>query len=1110
MPNDYLEYYSQISEKAYRIFEHAAEAKSTLVDSSGIVEPKIAFDLADRVAKMHDIDIAEPLRELLKIKGKELAALDLSKSIALGKYLPEDYTLEQRLDNAVRVGLAIVTEGVTIAPLQGISSVTIKKNRDGTDYLSVSIAGPMRSAGGTESAVTMLIADHVRQAVGLGKYQANAFDDETGRFVEELRVYERDVGSFQYHVLDQDIITVISNLPVELDGVDTDPNEVVNHKNMARIKTDRVRGGALRVLNDGLIGRAKKLLKRIDLYGLDGWDWLGELKGAVQKGEEGDSAAKRLKEVIAGRSVLSLPNKIGGFRLRYGRACNTGFASVGIHPIVAEILNHTIAVGTQIKIDIPGKGATVAFVDSIDTPIVRLKNGNVVKIQTVEQGIRIKDDIQQILYLGDILISFGDFLENNAQLIPSGYVEEFWLEELTQKIQQYEAKTELAEFLSKVPTLEEALEISLNFQIPLHPKYLFYWEQITPTELELLLKPLKIEDETITYSNNCKAILEKIGVPHEVAGESVILKEMEADIFYQMLFSNPVTPDPTDSVPQILTKATGIRIRPKFSTSVGVRIGRPEKAAARLMKPPVHTLFPIGDKGGATRDLLKASNGSGFYCNIYNRICKNCDLPSVSINCQKCGQRTIIEHTCPICRTTLDSPFCQKCKKKIPTHSFKPYPLKERIIAAQEKIGVRVQEPFKGVMELISQDRIAEPLEKGLIRQSLDLTVFKDGTVRFDATNSPLTHFKPAWIGTSIPKLHELGYTTDIDGKPLVSADQTVEIKMQDVIIPHESGRYLVQTCKYIDTELAKFYGKSSFYNVKNNEELIGHLIIGLAPHTSVGIVGRIIGYTETHVCYGTPNWHSAKRRDADGDADSIMLLMDALLNFSRQFLSDKIGGLMDAPLLVQPIVLPHESQPQAHNFEVTKKLPLEFFEDTISAKKASEVKSVEIIKSRLETEGQFHDYHFTHTTTTLTTSRSRSAYSTLGSMLDKFDMQIRNAELISAVDTTEIVTNVITTHLVPDIIGNLRAYGRQKFRCTSCGRKYRRPPLLQHCICGNNLIQTITRPSIEKYLRLAKRLVEKYDVGPYLKGRIGTLEDEINLVFGKRSGDQLLLTDYN
>ena len=1110
MPDNYLEYYSKISEQVYQIFEKAAEAKSTLVDSSGMVEPKIAFDLADRVAKMHDIDIAEPLRQLLKTKGKEIAALELSKNIALGQFLPEDTPLEQRLDNAVRVGLAIVTEGVTIAPLQGISSVTIKKNRDGTDYLSVSIAGPMRSAGGTESAVTMLIADHVRQTVGLAKYQANSFDDETGRFVEELRIYERDIGSFQYHVLDEDIITVISNLPVELDGVDTDQNEVVNHKNMTRIKTDRVRGGALRVLNDGLIGRAKKLLKRIEMYKLSGWDWLGDLKGAVQKGEEGDSAAKRLKEVIAGRSVLSMPNKIGGFRLRYGRACNTGFASVGIHPTVAEILNHTIAVGTQVKLDVPGKGATVAFVDSIETPIVRLRNGNVVKISTVEQGIKIKDDIEKILYLGDILISFGDFLENNAQLIPSGYVEEYWLAEVEQKIQQYDAKTELEEFLTKTPSLEEAIEISINFKIPLHPKYLFYWEQLSPDELEHLLSPIKVEEETIIYDKKIKPILEKLGVPHDVSCDNVILKEIEAEIFYQLLLSNPIKIVETDSVPQIISSETGIRIKPKFSASIGVRIGRPEKAAARLMKPPVHTLFPIGNKGGMTRDLVKASMSSEFYCNIFNRTCKNCNIPSISIKCQNCGTKTTIEHTCSICRSVLDEPFCQKCKKKVPTYSFKPFPLKDRILAAQEKIGVRVQEPFKGVMELINQDRIAEPLEKGLIRQSLDLTVFKDGTVRYDATNSPLTHFKPAWIGTSIEKLRELGYDSDIDGNALTSPDQTIEIKMQDVIIPLESGKYLVQTCKYIDTELIKFYNKPAFYDVKNTDDLIGHLLIGLAPHTSVGIVGRIIGYTETHVCFGTPNWHSAKRRDADGDADSIMLLMDSLLNFSRLFLSDKIGGLMDAPLLIQPVVLPHESQPQAHNFEVVKKLPLEFFEDTISAKKSSEVKSVEIIKTRLETERQFYDYYFTHTTSALVTSRSRSAYSTLGSMLDKFDMQIRNAELISAVDTTEIVTNVITTHLVPDIIGNLRAYGRQKFRCTSCGRKYRRTPLLQHCACGNKLIQTITRPSIEKYLRLAKRLVEKYDVGPYLKGRIGTLEDEINLVFGKRSGDQLLLTDYN
>ncbi len=43
MPDFYLDYYTGLSNETYRIFEHAASAKSTLADSSGIVEPKIAF-----------------------------------------------------------------------------------------------------------------------------------------------------------------------------------------------------------------------------------------------------------------------------------------------------------------------------------------------------------------------------------------------------------------------------------------------------------------------------------------------------------------------------------------------------------------------------------------------------------------------------------------------------------------------------------------------------------------------------------------------------------------------------------------------------------------------------------------------------------------------------------------------------------------------------------------------------------------------------------------------------------------------------------------------------------------------------------------------------------
>ena len=230
---------------------------------------------------------------------------------------------------------------------------------------------------------------------------------------------------FQFKVLDEDVVKCISNLPVELDGVDTDPVEVVGNKNMRRITTDRVRGGTLRVMNDGLIGRSRKLLKLVETLNLDGWSWLSELKGAIQTGND-DAIHHRMSEVITGRPVLSMAKRIGGFRLRYGRCYNTGFATVGIHPAVPALLNYAIVVGTQIKMDMPGKASTIALVDTIEPPIVRLDDGRVIQVPTVEQAERIRPQVSKIVYLGDMLISYGDFLENNAQLPPASFVEEIW------------------------------------------------------------------------------------------------------------------------------------------------------------------------------------------------------------------------------------------------------------------------------------------------------------------------------------------------------------------------------------------------------------------------------------------------------------------------------------------------------------------------------------------------------------------------------------------------------------------------------------------------------------------------------------------------------------
>ena len=1168
MPAYYLNYQHNILKHVQKTFEFAAKARKLGLDVSDGVEPKIAYDLADRVAKMHNIDIADRLRVLLSWSTKEKAALTIAEEIALAEYGNGD--LRTRLDNAVRVSLAIVTEGMTIAPLQGISDVQLKNNSDGSQYLSISFAGPIRSAGGTEAAFTMLIADHIRKITSLEKYAANSYDDETGRFVEELRIYEREVGNFQFKVLDEDVVKCITNLPVELDGIDTDPVEVLGHRGMKRIHTDRVRGGALRVMNDGLIGRSRKLLKMVETLKLNGWNWLKELQGAIQTGND-DAANHRMSEVITGRPVLSMSKKNGGFRLRYGRCFNTGLATIGIHPVVPILLNHAIVVGTQIKIDVPGKASSIALVDTIEPPLVRLDNGNVIQVSTVEQAAKIRPNIERILYIGDILISYGDFLENNAQLLPASYVEEVWSLQLQAKLLALQASASFQtgekiserliqlskEPFSTSPTVEEAFEISRRFTIPLHPKYSFYWDCVSIDEVLLLREKYyqyqrnaNLTDNNISSysSGSCssllqfpndnpklKDVLEKLGIIHSVKNEGKIIEIDNLDHVYSLAkllihsstarnaaFSSllPVGddadcfPDSNDTL-EFISKTSGVELRAKFASSIAVRVGRPEKAAERKMKPPVHVLFPVGNKGGATRDILRAAKDESFYAEIANRFCNNCKLPSIGTRCRNCYALTPIRNLCVVCREEITDGInnnrCYRCGKDGKTYSPVNYSLKTAVEEAQRKLGIIAGEPLKGVKGLINKHKAAELLEKGILRQKFDLYSFKDGTVRFDATNEPLTHFKPDWTMSSIQKLKELGYTRDYLGRELVSTDQLVELLMQDVVLPLDCSKHLLNVANFIDEELVKLYGLEPFYNSFSVEDLIGHLIVGLAPHTSVGIVGRIIGFTNSQVCLAHPVWHSAKRRDCDGDADSIMLLGDAFLNFSYDFLPDKIGGLMDAPLLIQPIVLPNEVQRQAHNIDVTSGYPLEFYDVTLKHAKAGDfVNMIEIIKNRLGNQDQFFGYGFTHSTRLLTTNIQRSAYSRLNSMDEKLEMQLATAKLINAVDPDEVASMVLTTHILPDIMGNMRSYSSQSFRCSNCGEKYRRMPLMGKCMeCDHELLQTVTRGSVEKYADIAINMCTQFRVNDYLRGRVESLMTELKLIFREQEKEQFTLTEF-
>ena len=1123
-------YYQDILSQYEAAQKTAAIARAKGLDPTDVVESKTVFDLADRVNQMLRLDqfegLVDRLRELLHTTSKERAALTISQEIALGKFGALER--HEALSYGVRAGLAVMTDGVTVAPLEGISGVRIKQNDDNSDYASVSFAGPMRSAGGTEAGFSLVIADQTAKKLGLSNYRAR--QEEIDRFAEELRIYERDVANFQYKVTDDDIRRAISNLPVEIDGIETDPIEVVVHRSLKRVSTDRLRGGALRVLNDGVIGRANKLSKKLASLNISGWEFLAELKGATQQStNETEKAGAHFEEVISGRAVLSMPRSKGGFRLRYGRSMNTGLSTIGIHPAVASLLDYPVVTGTQVKVDMPGKAATIAFVDSIEGPTILTKDGSVIRVSTVAKAEEVHDALAKIIDLGDVLISYGDFLENNKALPPSPYVPEWWVQDFSKALTSTAGAAEklaiagvsrerTAELLSSpttTPSAAEALAISQSLGIPLHPSYTPRFDRVGTTDLAELRKNSKLEGAEIVISPavpHLRWILNTCLVEHKIEGDVALVRGDTAFILRTLLrLDEPEFMVPPEE-PEYIKRLSGIQLGRQSTTTIGVRVGRPEKAMVRRMKPPVHTLFPVGYEGGLLRDVFTAAKAGRAEIEVVNLYCRKCNQRRMASRCDVCGEATEPFMACPRCGTTTDDDACPNCRTKTLPYSKMNFDFRSRLEAIRMRIPYNPAKPVKGVRGLTSVSKVPEPLEKGIIRSRHDTYVYKDGTLRIDATNEPLTHFRPRDIKTDVATLVRLGYDKDHEGRPLESDDQLLELKPQDIIVPADISDDLVRMAQCVDDELRNLYGLEPFYNANKPADLVGTLLIGLAPHTSVGVAGRLVGFSATEVCLANPYWHSAKRRDCDGDGDSLLLLVDALLNFSLQYVPAQIGGYMDTPLLIQPVILPSEVDEQAHNFDIAPSYPLEFYERTLSTPPAASVVAmIERIGSRLESDTQFYNYNFTHPTNSLTIKRARGSYSTLRTLNEKISKQIEVASLIEAVSTREVVESIIKTHLIRDIMGNAKKYATQAFKCKTCGLTMRRPPLSWKCpSCGGEIRGTLTRASVEKYLYIAQRLAREYDVDPYLKNRLDMLQRELDQLFrGPRKADQLELTDF-
>jgi len=957
-------YFERLERQLEEAFDVAERARERGGDPTDGVEIPVARDMADRVENILGIDgVAERVRDLEGEMSREEAALELVSDFVEGSV--GDYeTKAGKVEGAVRTAVALLTEGVVAAPIEGIDRVEVLENDDGTEFVNVYYAGPIRSAGGTAQALSVLVADYARALLGIDQYKAR--DDEIERYAEEVGLYDQETG-LQYSPKDKETKFIAEHMPIMLDGEATGEEEVSGYRDLERVDSNSPRGGMCLVLAEGIALKAPKIQRYTrNLEEVD-WPWLQDLiDGTIGKDdhadEEGDEAdadgadggdaadvdeeggaaeepagpprpdpsQKFLRDLIAGRPVFSHPSEAGGFRLRYGRARNHGFATAGVHPATMHLVDDFLATGTQIKTERPGKAAGVVPVDTIEGPTVRLANGDVRRIDDPAEALELRNGVEKVLDLGEYLVNYGEFVENNHPLAPASYTVEWWRQEFDAAGADVQAMRDSLSVDLASPDADEALTWATDYDAPLHPKYTYCWHDVSVDDVCALADAVEegrvaqtdgavaqdpdrdpdddaaagdtgdtgedhddlgaAGDLVLPRSDTVRETLEHLLVEHTQREETLVIPDWRP-LVRTLGFSDALAREwePEDISTRARSYADGenaieaineiapFAVRERAPTRIGNRMGRPEKSERRDLSPAVHTLFPIGEAGGSQRKVGDAAQEGDSVDGSQGKVevevsrgeCRDCGTRTFKPCCPDCGGVTDAVYVCPDCESEVEvdesgRAECSRCETLARPTQYETIDVGAEFTQALANVGERptAYDALKGVKGLSSQRKTPEPMEKGILRAKHDVSAFKDGTVRYDMTDLPVTSVRPAELDVTADALRALGYEEDIHGDPLRHDDQLVELKVQDIVLSDGAAEHMLQTAAFVDDLLEQYYGVERFYDFDERDDLVGELVFGMAPHTSAATVGRVVGFTSAAVGYAHPYFHAAKRRN--------------------------------------------------------------------------------------------------------------------------------------------------------------------------------------------------------------------------------------------------------
>ncbi|MDB2348360.1 hypothetical protein N9V58_01020 [Candidatus Poseidoniales archaeon] len=1332
------QYQSLLDEDADYAYRIAEEARQQNLDPKPFVEIPRASDLASRTEKLliehlEGYPVADDIREMLAEHDRETTSIMMAQRVAKG-FREQGYDMVKSIDVGLRVGLAILTEAVLVAPLEGISEVRLLNNLDGSPFVSVHFAGPIRAAGGTAQALAVLIADMIRRELKVGPYIPS--DGEVERVKEEFGLYR---GNLQYRPSPKEIEEIVRACPVMINGESTESIECAGYGRVRNIDEARIRGGVLLVIGEGMCLKAPKIQKHTERLNVPGWDFISKFasKGEDEDGSNDPDAFKSrkvqpidkfMKDIIAGRPIFGGPQQPGGFRLRYGRGRPSGLAAASLNPASMLVLDDFITVGTQMKIERPGKACAVTPSNDSEGPYVVLSSGQFLRVDEASIMQTIRPDIRSIWDNGEIVIGYGEFMENNKNLVPAGYTTDWWASDLIDALrtqedveafvkicdcgkdvpdgvpgvatyesafEQFHIRRRWHRFLSRmtvdwnqasaiaerwrtslppphnpwfldlplewVPNVIKALQRGkvedagkMPDSSPENPFSASKWLRFTgaasgwdPTEMDKLqpesippvseLQPIgydlipeePIFQETLpeawTFMQHglLKGALLLLGIPHHHEGDDIVatcgwqallngfgfttrkselhqlidlgisveqrilelrdcntvLRAERARLFalekerstiriaaetearqrgLGISETDQVGKEAAESVPDegpenasrykasqrmhddyevdgllpLIRESSTLRWEHAAPQRIGCRMGRPEKSAPREMSPRSHTLFPIALEGGNQRLIANAAGKGSIRVQMGKRLCSKCGKDSPFITCH---HRVVDNDGLPKIGETCGgrTDMRESSSKSRRRGEMQSVPIEAILEDAQLRIGMtRLPQQVKCVKELKSKNQTPEAIEKGLLRAKYNLPVFRDGTIRFDMSDVPVTHFTPKEIYVDWKRLHALGYTHDWEGNPLERDDQMLELFPQDFIVAKNAADYFIRTAQFIDEVLVKYYKMDPYYNATTKDDLVGQLICALAPHTSGGVLSRIIGWTDCSGGYAHPLFHAAKRRNCDGDEDAIMLLMDGLLNFSREILPANRGGQMDAPLVLTTRLNPTEIDKEALNVDSAWFYERQFYEATLTQPHPKDIaESMDFVERRLGTVAAVRGYGYTHDCERMDEGPELSAYKTLATMIDKMNGQLNLCQRLRAINARTVASSVIRSHFLPDLRGNLNAYGRQKIRCLKCGNSYRRMPLAGHCIqpekvggrglsahgvarseggqCNGKLALTVSEGAVRKYIEVTKHVMDTYGVDTYTRQNMEWLAGSVESLFSNDRARQMSLSDF-